>query len=266
MPCVDRMSHHKREPRLVHSRRNLPSIDRVQHAQEIQWLESAESAAVEHICLATEEFSIDRRGDGARVGPALRITSRFRRAVSELAVLEDHRLAVHTLRSRGQEKRYVLDLRFVDGRPLVRRHWAPGYWLAGLACLGAVTVVRGVATLPAVSPAPMFLLALELGLVFMAIVLGSLAVQRVHESVLLQSVHGRIDLVEVVGNLGSSRAFESFAAEISRRIDAARAHVPQSRQAFLRDELREHRSLYEDGVLSRHAYEEGKRRILASHA
>lgn len=250
----------------MHSAPRLPSIGLVQHVQEIHLLESVEAGVAEHICLAAEEFSIDRRAGGARVGPALRITGRFRRAVSELAVLEGHRLAVHTLRSRGEEKRYVLDLRFIDGRPVLRRHWAPGYWLAGLACLGAVAVVHGVAALPAVQPAPMLVLLLQLGLVLMAITLGSLAVQRVHEVVLLQSMHGRIDLVEVLGNLGNFGAFESFAADLSRRIADARSHVPQTRQEFLRDELREHRRLYEDGVLSRDAYEQGKRRILESHA
>jgi hypothetical protein len=244
----------------------LPSIGLVQHVQEIRLLESVEAGGAEHICLAADEFSIDRGAGGARVGPALRITGRFRRAVSELAVLEGHRLAVHTLRSRGEEKRYVLDLRFIDGRPVVRRHWAPGYWLAGLACLAAVAVVHGVAALPAVQPVPMLVLPLELGLVLMAGAFGSLAVQRVHEAVLLQSTHGRIDLVEVLGDLGSSRAFESFAADMSRRIADARARVPQTRQLFLRDELREHRRLYEEGILSRGAYEAGKRRILESHA
>jgi hypothetical protein len=112
----------------------------------------------------------------------------------------------------------------------------------------------------------MLVLLLQLGLVLMAITLGSLAVQRVHEVVLLQSMHGRIDLVEVLGNLGNFGAFESFAADLSRRIADARSHVPQTRQEFLRDELREHRRLYEDGVLSRDAYEQGKRRILESHA
>ena len=38
--------------------------------------------------------------------------------------------------------------------------------------------------------------------------------------------------------------------------------MTQSRQAFLRDELREHRRLFEAGVLSGDAYEAGKRRIL----
>jgi hypothetical protein len=52
---------------------------------------------------------------------------------------------------------------------------------------------------------------------------------------------------------------------LSRRVADARARAPQSRQQFLRDELREHRRLFEEGVLPEPVYEAGKQRILKAH-
>jgi hypothetical protein len=227
--------------------------------------EPVETGIVEHICLASDEVNIDRNVGGTRIGPAFKVSSRFRGSISELGVLEGHRLAIRTLRSRGQELRYVLDLRFVDSHPVIRRHLAIPFWLAALGCLAIAAAVHAVAGLQAVEPLDVFALPLEIGLGALAMGIACLGARRMHEVAHLQSVHGRIVLVEVVSNLGGFREFGSFAAEISRRIAAARAQVAQSRQQFLRDELREHRRLYEDGVLSRETYEAGKERILQAH-
>ena len=104
-----------------------------------------------------------------------------------------------------------------------------------------------------------------IGLLMATLCLGTLALYRTHDTIELLSVHGRAVLAEITGNVGISRATGDFVAEIGRRTADARAQQRQSKQQFLRDELREHRRLFEDGVLGEAAYEAGKRRILQAH-
>jgi hypothetical protein len=108
-------------------------------------------------------------------------------------------------------------------------------------------------------------LPVSIGLLVAALCVGVLALYRTHDTVELVSVHGRAVLVAITGNIGCSRATGAFTADIVRRIDDARAQLRQSKPQFLRDELREHRRLFEDGVLAEADYEAGKRRILRAH-
>lgn len=243
----------------------MPSIPKVQYATDMR-ADLVDASRVEHVYLAADEFSIDRSVQGARTGPSVTIASRLRRCQTEVAFLEGHRLAIRTLRAHSFDRQYVVDLRFVDERPLVRRHFAGRCWLAVLGCLLLALAVHALSTLPALQSVNEFALPIEVGLTALALAIGALAAYRTHESVVLRSAHGGIALVELIGDLGCSRAFAAFGAEIARRVTDARSRVTQSRQQFLRDELREHRRLFEDGVLSRDTYEAGKQRILQAHS
>ncbi len=74
-----------------------------------------------------------------------------------------------------------------------------------------------------------------------------------------------VSLALISGNLGCSRSLESFMAELGRRSEAARSQVAQSKQQFLRDEMREHHRLWSEGVLPDAVYDASKRRILQAH-
>jgi hypothetical protein len=243
---------------------DFPSIRQVQHAGGPHF-DITPAIRAEHICLESEEFAVPARVRGRRIGPPLTIASRFRGCETEFAWLDGHRLEVRTRRPRQPARRYEVDLRFVDGETITRRRIAWRFWQACLALAALSVTSFWLATGPdGPSWAPMGMPA-AIGLLMATLCLGTLALYRTHDTIELLSVHGRAVLAEITGNVGISRATGDFVAEIGRRTADARAQQRQSKQQFLRDELREHRRLFEDGVLGEAAYEAGKRRILQAH-
>ena len=233
----------------------------MRYAAELQFDDGVRRA--ESVCLTADEFVIDRSLRGARRGPTLTVVNRHRRCETELALLDGHRLAVHDKGRVG--RRYVVDLRFIAETPLTSRTVAWNCWLATLASAIAAGLVAWLAWAQRAHPQAWSAWVVTLGLTATALLLGAAAVYRTYETTLLYSVHGRVALARLTGGLGSARQAMAFHAELVRGIAAARAAIAQSRQAFLRDELREHRRLFEDGVLTTEAYEAGKRRILQAH-
>ena len=234
----------------------------MQHAAELQFDVGVPRA--ESVCLTADEFVIDPSLRGARRGATLTVAHRHRRCESELALLDGHRLAVRE-RRREAERRYVLDLRFIADTPLTRRTIAWNCWFASIASLTAAGLVAWLAWAQRTHPQAWSAWVVTLGLAAAALLLGVVALYRTYETTLLYSVHGRVTLARLTGALGSTRHAASFHAELARGIAAARAAIAQPRPAFLRDELREHRRLFEDGVFSADAYEASKRRILQAH-
>jgi hypothetical protein len=234
----------------------------VQHAAELQF--DAGVRRAESVCLTADEFVIDRSLRAARRGPTLKVANRHRRCESELALLDGHRLAVRE-RRREMERRYVLDLRFIAAAPLTQRTIAWNCWFASLASLTAACLVAWLAWTQRAHPQAWSAWVVTMGLSATALLLGAVALYRTHDTMMLHSVHGRVTLARLTGNIGSARDSAPFTVELTRGIEAARTEIAQSRQAFLRDELREHRRLFEDGVLPADAYEAAKRRILQAH-
>ena len=219
----------------------------------------------EDICLAADEFAIDGRFRGTRNGPTLAVGHGARRCRTELALLDGHRLAVRSQVARRPDRRYVIDLRFVHEMPVARRIIAWNCWLASLCSAAAAGFVAWLATSLHAHPQVWSAWLVSLGLAGLGLLVGAVALYRTHETIVLQSVHGQVTLAELTGGPGAARQAAAFQVVLAQRTAAARAEVPQSRQQFLRDELREHRRLFEDDVLSRDAYEAGKRRILQAH-
>ncbi|HXW09974.1 MAG TPA: hypothetical protein VD737_05120 [Steroidobacteraceae bacterium] len=234
----------------------------MQHAAELQF--DAGVRRAESVCLTADEFVIDRSLRGARRGPTLTVAHRHRRCESELALLDGHRLAVRD-RRREVVRRYVVDLRFIADAPVTIRTVAWNCWLASFASLATAGLAAWLAWAQRAHPQAWSAWVVALGLAATALLLGAVALYRTYETTLLFSVDGHVTLARLTGALGSTRHAAAFHAELTRGIAAARAAIAQSRQAFLRDELREHRRLYEEGVLPADAYEAGKRRILQAH-
>lgn len=243
---------------------HLPSICRVRYAHSPLY-DATSAIQVEHVCLEAEEFVIDRHFRGAPVGPSLSIASEFRGRGTELAVLDGHRLAVRTQRRRRTERQYVVDLRYIDQKPVIRLRIAWYCWSASVTLAALAAASNGFVGVPDSLPWLRAGLPVSIGLLVAAIGVGWLALYRTHERIQLQSVHGRAALVDIKGNPGCSRAAAIFLAELERHIAEARARAALSKQQFLCDELHEHRRLLEEGVLTPAVYESSKRRILHAH-
>jgi hypothetical protein len=105
-----------------------------------------------------------------------------------------------------------------------------------------------------------------------AIVLGTFTVSSylmclysTTESLLFVSVHGRARVITITGGLGTTRAARKCALDIVKHITLARKQAKQTRQAFLRDEMREHNRLHDSGAITDEQFADANARILQAH-
>lgn len=196
-----------------------------------------------------------------KVRASYALQSRLRGCATELAIHDDHFVAVRTVRPDAEPRKYEVDLRFASPKP-VRVRTISWFWLALAASLallatGGIWASWGHWTSPILLTALVTLLAASGAMI--------LFLRRTVESLEFVSVHGGATLISVVGGIGSARAGKQFFVELIKSINAAKAERPQERPQFLRDEMREHHRLRELGVISEEQYEQSKARILASH-
>lgn len=229
--------------------------------------------APERIRVRAEHVSLEVSGDDleAKKRPHRKtrlkytLSSKLRGCTTELALLEEHFLAVRAVRPDSEPKKYDFDLRFAHTKPVIVRHVA-WFWI-GLALLLTVLAVGALWLLwPRsmagwIAPAPLTAIAALLaaaGSVLMFL-------RRTTESLEFVSEHGGVTLVSVTGAIGSARDGKKFFIELIKSIGAAKTARAQPPHQFLRDEMREHHRLRELGALSEAQYQESKSRILSAH-
>lgn len=224
-------------------------------------------ARAEHISIEAgpEETSTPIRRARGKIRATYCLKSRLRGCETELTLLDDHFLSVRSVRPEGLPKKYDVDLRFANAKP-VRVREISWTWLVvtlGLIGLstGAIFSAWSTTTTPWERPgfiAALITLLVSVGTFF-------LFLRRTTESLLFRSVHGNATLVSVTGGIGSARGGKLFFIELMKDINAAKAARPQEKPQFLRDEMREHHRLRELGVLTEEEYETSKKGILNAH-
>jgi hypothetical protein len=100
----------------------------------------------------------------------------------------------------------------------------------------------------------------------MAVAAAVVCLYRTTETISMYSAHGRAKLLEFTSGLGAERTFRPFTNKLAAHIKLALAARRPMRSEHLRDEMREHFRLRENGVLSVEEYEASKARILAEHS
>lgn len=199
-----------------------------------------------------------------KVRANLTLKSRLRGCETDVAIHDDHFVAVRTVRPDAEARKYEVDLRFANPKPLLVRS-VSWFWLGLTACL-VLLAAGGIWSTwsdAARWSSPIFLTAAATLLIAAGTTI--LFLRRTVESLEFVSMHGGATLVSVVGGIGSARAHKRFFIDLIKSINAAKAERPQERPQFLRDEMREHHRLRELGVISEEQYEQSKARILASH-
>ena len=223
-------------------------------------------ARAEHIHIEAEPGTVAAPAPSRRrrVRSSYVLKSRLRGCETEVSILEDHFAAVRTVRPDALERKYEVDLRFANPKPLLVRtiSW---FWLTLAACMVLLAAGGLLATWTDAGrwSSPIFLAALVMLLASAGATI--LFLRRTVESLEFVSMHGGATLISAVGGIGSARAGKRFFVELIKNINAAKAARPQERPQLLRDEMREHHRLRELGVLSEQQYEQSKARILASH-
>ena len=220
----------------------------------------------EHIHIEAEPGTVAAPAPSRRrkVRSTYVLKSRLRGCETEVSILEDHFVTVRTVRPDAEPRKYEVDLRFANPKPLLVRtiSW---FWLSLAACMVLLAAGGLLATWTDAGrwSSPIFLAALVLLLASAGATI--LFLRRTVESLEFVSMHGGATLISAVGGIGSARTGKRFFVELIKSINAAKAARPQERPQLLRDEMREHHRLRELGVLSEQQYEQSKARILASH-
>jgi hypothetical protein len=193
------------------------------------------------------------------------LQSSLRGSEIEVNLLEDHYVSVRMLQPGEDVKKYTLDLRFANPRPVIARHvaWAMlalalSSFVGTLACLWWAAAGKHGWLHPGVFMG-------AAGAITTALSVWQF-MRRTTESLQFKSVHGGATLISITGGIGSAKAGRRFFVDLIKNINAAKAARAQSKPHFLRDEMREHHRLRELRVLSELDYEASKTRILAAHA
>ena len=222
-------------------------------------------ARAEHISLESGmDVVTPVRHPHRRTLATFKLQSALRRSSIEVNLLEDHYVSVRSQMPGQDIKKYTLDLRFANPRPVIVRHIA---WIA-LAC--------AIASLAASIAAFIWAARATAGWIHPGAFLGGAALiatalsvwqflRRTTESLQFTSVHGAAVLVNVTGAIGNSKSGRRFFIELIKNISAAKSARAQPKQQFLRDEMREHHRLRELRILTESEYEASKARILAAH-
>jgi hypothetical protein len=218
----------------------------------------------EHISLESDsETRVPPRLD--RAIASFDLNNRARGVVTEIEILEDHYVAV-TVRRRSNVHSHNVDLRFVDPRPKALRQVSWRWLYAALAFVALTSVAALLFAYTSFPITQQYGISTAIALGTVTVICSLICYYRTTESLYFVSLHGRVAVIAVTGNLGTFRKGKSGVAEIIRHINLARAHFRQPKAAHLRDEMREHSRLFEQGAITEKQYSEAKMRILQAHA
>ena len=223
-------------------------------------------ARAEHIHIEAEPGTVAAPTANRRrkVRSSYALKSRLRGCETEVAILEDHFVSVRTVRPDAPVRKYEVDLRFANPKP-VRVRSISWFWLSLAACMALLAAGGLWATSAAVGRWSSAILVTALVALAASISATIMFLRRTVESLEFVSMHGGATLISVVGGIGSARAGKHFFIDLIKSINAAKTARPQERPQLLRDEMREHHRLRELGVITEQQYEQSKARILAGH-
>jgi len=204
-------------------------------------------------------------GAARKVQSHVKLHSRVRGGRLALEVFNYRYLAVHLKMPWSSPVTFVADLRFIDGKVERRRRIPKRWWQvsAGLSLLSAIA-----AWLFSRTTAPWWDNAWFAPLTFFCagtLCVALLSAYLTTETVSFRSRNGRARLLEFTGGLGTFRALRAFETKLAAHIRHAIAASGREKTQQLRDEMREHQRLREQGILTEQDYEESKARILRSH-
>lgn len=217
---------------------------------------------MEHICLSSEEEEQEHTGPAERIAERrFDQSSRLHRCEAHFEVFNTHHVEVKTRGLSNKARHYELDLSFLDPAPRrVRSIDWPLAWASGVLAGAAVVTATLVPPLASATIHVMIVAALLAG----AFVSLGLLVQRFRDRIVFCSRHGRWPLLALLNHEPTPGQLQDFIDELSARIRQTRDNWPD-RQQFLSAELREHRRLRDEGILSPETYDAIKRRILSKH-
>ncbi len=213
---------------------------------------------VEEICLSTtgDEAETDEVSGGQEIVAELEQYNRMRLIQSRFTLFSNQRLMVTTLGAMQPARNYTIDTRILDPQPKrsVKISW--GYLLIFALCFIYLVAVSG-HVIPGIKLLT-FIIGPGAGLSLVA------AIYRSHDRLVFYSQHGRVPLVVLFNRLPDRETQNSFTCTLVEYIKEA--GTPNTgTDEILSNELKAHRYLMEEGVISAKRYDIVKNRILGQH-
>jgi hypothetical protein len=219
----------------------------------------------EHVSLETDISETRAKPNPSKPLLSYELNKGGRGVTRRVSILPDQYVAIETQRSRSTSSMHTVDLRFVEPRSFRIRN-VP--WRLLYVAIGATVLT----TLAFVLCAEWPKFAQKFGGLLAAYALATVTVgcyavcyYLTIESLHFLSANGRASVIVIAGRWGTMRRAQSCAVDLLSHIKVAQKKFGQTRQTYLRDEMREHARLFEAGVLSIDQYNDAKRRILKSH-
>ena len=182
----------------------------------------------------------------------------MRRCQSQFTLFNNHRLSVETRGFMREARDFTIDISILDPRPkrIFKVGWS--YLLMFFALCGAALFF-------ALSDLALNTTPLPISLVSFAGASLILAIYRSHDRIVFYSQHGRTPLVVLFNRSPDRVTLDSFTDTLVQHIRDAKN---RNRGAIetLNEELKEHRRLMEEGIISSKRYEVVKQRILSQHS
>lgn len=184
--------------------------------------------------------------------------------MTSMAILRDGRLRIHQPNIPRGPAEYHVELRFIDPAPVLSRS-LPWVWLGSSLTLGsfsgALVHAAWSGSASATNPSGIT------GAVGALLALGvaCAALRHCESRFELRSMNGRALVAILACRPGARPGAEQFFEALAASVGEARKRFAQTRSEFLRDEMREHRRLFELGVVPQDQYEAARARILAAH-
>jgi len=215
---------------------------------------------VEEICLSSTEADpdVDLPCDTLDKAAVLEQTNWMRRCRSEFTLFSNHRLSVETRGFMQDARDYTVDIGILDPNPKRIFNVGWNYLLMFFALCGAAGFF-------AFNDLAMNTTLLPISLLAFAGVSLIPAIYRSHDRIVFYSQHGRTPLVVLFNRSPDRVTLDSFTGTLVEHIRDAKNHNRGAIEA-LNEELKEHRRLMEEGIISSKRYAVVKQRILSQHS
>jgi hypothetical protein len=211
---------------------------------------------IEEIVISTlpSDLAEEQRPEARLSDAALEQCDRFRFRSFAFELFNQRLLSVHAEDVFRHARDYELDIGILDPVPK-RSLTISWYYLSAFLVLTATAGVTGLTNLVQTSAMLPAILGSGAGLSLM------LAVYRSHDCLVFYSRNGRVPLVVLLNRTPDRETFTTFTDVLTRHIQETRDDHISSNQT-LSTELKEHRRLMEEGIISEKRYAIVKRRIL----
>ena len=214
---------------------------------------------LEEICLSAtdDDTETDQASADREIVAVLEQFHRIRRSWSQFTLFDNHRLMIETRRFLKPARHYTIETSLLDPRPKrsLKISW---YYLLIFILLCSICLIAASGdTVPDAS----LLTFITGGGAGLSLVM---AIYRSHDRVIFYSQHGRVPLVVLFNRLPDRKMLNSFTGTLAEHINKARS-PNTSTDEMLSQELKAHRCLMEEGIISAKRYDIVKKRILGQH-